>query len=108
MTSTNVQRAALRTQQFRALTDETRLQILDRLRGGEQCVCELTEALELGQSLLSFHLKTLKEAGLVRDRREGRWVYYSLEPMSIGAMSDFLRGLTAPVRHRRKSPRCCD
>src|ERR1700735_1293204 len=66
------------TRQFRALSDETRLQLVDLLRGGERCVCELTDALDLGQSLLSFHLKALKDAGLVTDRREGRWAYYSL------------------------------
>jgi len=60
---------------FRALGDETRLRIIERLREGEQCVCDLTEELGAGQSLLSFHLRTLKDAGLVRDRRDGRWVY---------------------------------
>src|SRR5205807_5531861 len=61
------------TRQFRALSDETRLKIIDLLRRGERCVCELTEALDVAQSLLSFHLRTLKDAGLVTDRREGRW-----------------------------------
>jgi ArsR family transcriptional regulator len=63
---------------FHALSDETRLSILDRLRRGECCVCELTDALEAAQSRLSFHLRVLKEAGLVVDRREGRWMYYTL------------------------------
>jgi ArsR family transcriptional regulator len=65
---------------FRALGDETRLRLIERLRGGEQCVCDLTDELETGQSRLSFHLKTLKDAGIVTDRREGRWVYYALRP----------------------------
>src|SRR3972149_3383086 len=56
---------------FRALADETRLGILVRLRDGEQCVCDLADALDAGQSRLSFHLKTLKDAGLLRDRRQG-------------------------------------
>jgi hypothetical protein len=47
---------------FHALSDETRLQLLELLREGEQCVCDLTEALGVAQSRLSFHLKTLKEA----------------------------------------------
>src|SRR3972149_562524 len=55
---------------FHALADETRLQIVDRLRDGEQCVCDLTGMLGTAQSLLSFHLKTLKEAGILRDRPE--------------------------------------
>jgi len=56
-------------QLFHALADETRLRIIDRLLGGEQCVCDLTDRLEAGQSRLSFHLKTLKEAGLVTDEQ---------------------------------------
>ena len=63
---------------FHALSDSTRLEILQLLSGGERCVCELTDALDAAQSRLSFHLKTLREAELVTDRREGRWVYYSL------------------------------
>jgi ArsR family transcriptional regulator len=61
-----------------ALSDETRLRLLEQLREGEQCVCELTEAFKTGQSRLSFHLRVLKDAGLVTDRPEGRWIYYSL------------------------------
>ncbi len=67
-----------KAQLFHALSDETRLGILDRLSRGERCVCELTDALDAAQSRLSFHLKVLKSAGLVTDRREGRWSYYSL------------------------------
>lgn len=65
---------------FHALSDETRIRILARLRDGERCVCDLTEALDAAQSRLSFHLKTLKDAGLVTDRREGRWSYYAIAP----------------------------
>jgi len=101
MPSTSVGRTTLgRTEQFRALADETRLEILALLRGGEHCVCELTEALELGQSLLSFHLKTLKEAGLVSDRRQGRWTYYALEESALRETADVLTQLAAGRRHR--------
>lgn len=61
-----------------ALADEARVEIVARLLEGEQCVCDLTEALATGQSRLSYHLKVLKDAGLVSDRREGRWAYYTL------------------------------
>jgi ArsR family transcriptional regulator, arsenate/arsenite/antimonite-responsive transcriptional repressor len=61
-----------------ALADEARVEIVARLLDGEKCVCDLTEALETGQSRLSYHLKVLKDAGLVTDRREGRWAYYTL------------------------------
>ncbi len=63
---------------FHALSDETRLEIVQRLRSGERCVCDLTDLLDASQSRLSFHLKVLKDAGLVNDRRQGRWVHYSL------------------------------
>lgn len=61
-----------------ALADEARVEIILRLLDGERCVCDLTEALETGQSRLSYHLRILKEAGLVTDRRDGRWSYYTL------------------------------
>jgi ArsR family transcriptional regulator, arsenate/arsenite/antimonite-responsive transcriptional repressor len=60
---------------FHARSDETRLEVLDMLRDGERCVCELQDELDAAQSRLSFHLKVLKQAGLVTDRREGRWSY---------------------------------
>lgn len=63
---------------FRALSDPIRIQVLERLRSQELCVCELCEQLGTPQSKLSFHLKTLKEANLVRARQQGRWIYYSL------------------------------
>src|SRR5438105_14945615 len=64
-------------QLFHALSDETRLAILEMLRGGERCVCELQDDLEAAQSGLSFHLRVLRDAGLVSDRREVRWSYDS-------------------------------
>jgi ArsR family transcriptional regulator len=64
-------------QLFHALSDATRLAILDMLRDGERCVCDLQEALDAAQSRLSFHLKVLREAGLVSDRKDGRWSYYT-------------------------------
>lgn len=63
---------------FHALSDETRLQIIELLRKGERCVCDLTDTLEAAQSRLSFHLRVLRDAGIVRDRKEGRWVHYEL------------------------------
>jgi ArsR family transcriptional regulator len=82
-----------------ALSDETRLRILERLAGGERCVCELTAVLGAAQSRLSFHLRILKEAGLVTDRPEGRWVYYCLNPEACAEMTELLARLAAPVQH---------
>jgi ArsR family transcriptional regulator len=75
---------------FQALSDETRLRILEMLRSGEHCVCDLTGALDAQQSRLSFHLRTLKEAGLVTDRRAGRWSYYALRPEALEVMEELL------------------
>ncbi len=75
---------------FQALSDPKRLRILGLLRGGEKCVGRLTEELEVAQSLLSFHLKSLRDAGLVSDRREGRWVYYSLVPGRLDELRVYL------------------
>lgn len=80
---------------LQALTDENRLRILSLLGEGEACVCELQSALDLGQSLLSHHLKVLREAGLVRDRREGRWVHYSLDPDAVRDVARRLETLAA-------------
>jgi len=73
---------------FHALSDATRLGILDMLRDGERCVCELQDELDAAQSRLSFHLRVLKEAGLVNDRREGRWMYYTIVPDALAEVHD--------------------
>ncbi len=91
---------------LKALSDPHRLRILDRLRGGEHCVCELMDLLDAGQSLLSFHLKTLKDAGLVTDRREGRWMHYALNPDALRGIERFLRSLGTPTSEHRWKAVC--
>jgi ArsR family transcriptional regulator len=76
------------------------------LTAGERCVCELTDALDLGQSLLSHHLKTLKEAGLVSDRRDGRWVYYTLCCDPLEELGETLQALK-PADGPSDSGGCC-
>ncbi len=92
---------------FHALSDETRLCLVVMLRDGERCVCELTEALQSAQSRLSFHLKVLKEAGLVTDRREGRWSYYALVPGALESMQDLVGDLSPSSAVRAVRARCC-
>ena len=75
-------------QLFHALSDETRLGILQKLQGGEQCVCDLQADLDAAQSRLSFHLRVLKDAGLVTDHKEGRWSYYSISPEALTEVHD--------------------
>ena len=98
----------LLTRRFKALSDANRLRIIDRLRGGERCVCELTDALDAGQSLLSFHLKALKDAGLVTDRRDGRWAYYTLNADALRDIESFVRDLSTRVPDGRWRPVCCE
>lgn len=73
---------------FHALSDATRLSILEMLRGGELCVCDLQAQLGAAQSRLSFHLKVLREAGLVADRKEGRWSYYRIVAGALAEVHD--------------------
>ncbi|MCL1468938.1 ArsR/SmtB family transcription factor [Argonema galeatum] len=75
---------------FHALSDPLRIQVLELLRQQELCVCELCEQLGVTQSKLSFHLKTLKEAGLVRSRQEGRWIYYTLNLSQFIVLEQYL------------------
>jgi len=95
---------------FHALSDETRLGILDMLRDGERCVCELQDALDAAQSRLSFHLRVLKDAGLVIDRREGRWSHYRVAPDALAAVHDAVVAMQPRAGSLRKSTRgtrCC-
>ena len=74
---------------FQSLEDETRLRILALLMEDELCVCDLIAALQLPQSTISRHLCHLKNAGWVKDRREGIWAFYAI-PHKIGKIHQFL------------------
>lgn len=93
-------------QLFHALSDDKRLRILEILREGECCVCDLAAALGIRQSLLSFHLRTLRDAGLVRDRKEGRWVHYALNEQALQEIRSYVRGLAKDAR-RGIGLQCC-
>ena len=99
--------AAQSARLFQALSDETRLSILERLRFGERCVCELTDSLEAAQSRLSFHLKVLKDAGLVTDRREGRWMYYTMNSEALGEVAELVQALASPPSAVERKNGCC-
>jgi ArsR family transcriptional regulator len=92
---------------FHALSDQTRLAIIDCLRSRERCVCELTDHLDAAQSRLSFHLRVLKEAGLVTDRREGRWMYYTLNTDALAGMAELVEGLAAAPTAAERRSGCC-
>ena len=90
-----------------ALSDETRVEIVRLLSDGERCVCDLTDALDAAQSRLSFHLRTLKDAGVVTDRREGRWVYYALDRDAIDAIAGLVGALKSCAGPGARAGRCC-
>ncbi|MGJ3249321.1 MAG: ArsR/SmtB family transcription factor [Elainellaceae cyanobacterium] len=92
---------------FHALSDPLRIQVLELLRNQELCVCDLCELTQVRQSKLSFHLKTLREAALVRTRQEGRWIYYSLNLPQFVILEQYL------AEYRRfgemlPAKSCCD
>jgi ArsR family transcriptional regulator, arsenate/arsenite/antimonite-responsive transcriptional repressor len=102
---TNYSRAA---RLFHALSDEIRLQVIDLLRDGERCVCELTDALDIAQPRLSWHLRALKEAGILTDRREGRWVYYALARDTFEEAESVLAVLKPTARRLpTRASSCC-
>ncbi|AAM31942.1 transcriptional regulator, ArsR family [Methanosarcina mazei Go1] len=81
---------------FKALADPNRLKIVKLLKEGELCACELTIALSSSQSTVSHHLSVLKSAGLVKERKEGKWSYFRL---SEGAVIEILN--QAKLLHER-------
>lgn len=83
---------------FHALSDPLRVHVIERLRTQEMCVCDLCEELDVSQSKLSFHLRVLKDAGLVKARPQGRWTYYSLDLSQFVALEQYL------ADYRRHSP----
>ncbi|GAB6171785.1 metalloregulator ArsR/SmtB family transcription factor [Paradesulfitobacterium aromaticivorans] len=74
----NIESLEQTAEQFKVLADKTRLRILGLLRERELCVCDLTEILEISQPGVSQHLRRLKQAEFVKERKGGQWVYYSL------------------------------
>ena len=92
---------------FKAFCDEKRLQILDLLRGGEKCVCTLTQDTALAQSTLSYHMKILCESGIVQGRQAGKWTYYRIDEERLRIAADDLRDFASP-RAPQEGPGACD
>ena len=109
--------AALVTRDFlvplKALADETRLRIFTLLTRRELCVCEIEDMLNLSQSLVSNHLAVLRQAGLVKARRDAedaRWIFYRVDPEAAAALREkwaaLLEVKPAPVDRRRAEDVC--
>lgn len=97
-------------ERFQAVAEETRFRLVRLLSRGERCVCDLQVELGAAQSLLSFHLKKLREAGVIAGRRDGRWIYYALVPEALDEMRTFL-GELKPAERRPEAHQgsgdCC-
>jgi ArsR family transcriptional regulator len=102
--------AAVETLRF--LSDRNRLRILMMLTEAERCVCDLYDGLGLAQNLVSYHLGKLRKAGIVRARREGTWIYYSIDPEAwerlIAPVAPLLHLSSLPPEAKYGAGRRCD
>jgi ArsR family transcriptional regulator len=86
-----------------ALGNEHRLRIVELLRHGERCVCEITPAFRLDPSVVSRHLAVLERAGVIKSRRDGRWIHYRLTDRRVPGLTDAARRLV-PRRQPTQQP----
>ena len=93
--ATSVDFAAKKAKIFKALADSTRLRILGLLSIREMCVCEIMVALNLTQPTASYHLGILENAGLVKDRKEGKWVFYRIAEKELEFVRAAISGSTS-------------
>lgn len=85
---------AAQAKRFKAFCDEGRLRIIELLQSGELCACGLIDRLAMGQSTLSYHMKILCESGVVVNRQDGKWAYYSISAEGSRAAIAYLQALT--------------
>lgn len=81
---------------FKALGDENRIRILKLLRGGEKCACKLLDELNISQPTLSHHMKILCDAGIVKGRKDGKWMHYSICCCGVKQIRTLLQELLLP------------
>ncbi|HHV64848.1 MAG TPA: winged helix-turn-helix transcriptional regulator [Peptococcaceae bacterium] len=93
---------------FKALCDPNRLRIIEMLQSGERCACEILEDLQIGQSTLSHHMKILCDSRLVDSRREGKWMYYSLNKAGCEAAKKLLDEITSQKENSYSGGRECE
>jgi ArsR family transcriptional regulator len=79
---------------FKALSDPNRIMIIDMLSCGELCACVILEKFQITQPTLSHHMKVLCECNLVNGRKEGKWIYYSLNDDIVKSYKEFLNNIT--------------
>jgi len=92
---------------MRALADETRISIFNMLTEGELCACKILEDFRITQPTLSYHMKILCDSGLVRGRKDGIWMKYTINPDSLEAMTVFFNEIRADLKTQTESPKSC-
>ena len=93
---------------FKAFCDENRLQILELLRTGEKCACKLLDDLQITQSTLSHHMKILCDADIVQGRKDGKWVYYSVNPKGADRARELLEQQLSLEASSEENRSCCN
>lgn len=81
---------------FGALANDHRIRILEALREGELCACELQVVLEAPQSTVASHLRTLRDGGLVKSRKKGKWTYYRIADTAVLELLDLATAVAVP------------
>lgn len=96
---------------FKALSDATRLEIVDMLSCGEMCACDILEFFQITQPTLSYHMKILTDCGVVVSRKEGLWMRYRINDELCIALKEFIQQITTPqescICHTMKNKRDC-
>ena len=85
-------------EQLKALGDPVRLAVVTELQGGPRCACVLAQVTEVSATLLSHHLKVLRNSGLITGEKRGRWIDYTLDASALNALAGRLEGREALVR----------
>lgn len=86
---------------FKAFCDENRVRILQLLQDGEKCACKLLEEMNITQPTLSHHMKILCDSGIVRGRKEGKWIHYSISQEGIEDAQKYLDYLKKMKREEK-------
>jgi len=84
-----------------SLSDPIRINILELMMNGEICVCDIVKVTGLSQSKISYHIKILKDSGLISDRQEGRWVYYKLDLEVLSDIQNWMGKLIQSSKNKR-------
>jgi len=100
---------------IKAMSDETRLKIIDMLSCGEMCACDILEELSISQSTLSYHMKNLSESGLVNAVRDGAWMRYTLNKEKTDELKTFFECITSDkkdcvckrYKNKKSDNKCC-